>query len=58
LAALHVKAHLTNEAHTDVVGFSNATFIDYIDTAQRSAGGRRSNDRTHDLGEGGASTRY
>jgi hypothetical protein len=38
LAALHVKAHLTDKAHTKATGFSNAALIDYIQTAQRYAG--------------------
>jgi hypothetical protein len=38
LAALHAKAHLTDEAHTKATGFSNAALIEYIQTAQRSAG--------------------
>jgi hypothetical protein len=38
LAALHVKAHLTDKQHTKATGFSNAALIDYIQTAQRYAG--------------------
>jgi hypothetical protein len=38
LAALHVKAHITDKAHTKATGFSNAALIDYIQTAQRAAG--------------------
>jgi hypothetical protein len=38
LSGLHVKAHLSNRAHTKATGFSNAALISYIQTAQRAAG--------------------
>jgi hypothetical protein len=38
LASLHLKAHLTSNAHENASGFTNAALIDYIETAQKSAG--------------------
>ena len=38
LAGLHLKAHLTSDAHESATGFTNAALIDYIETAQKAAG--------------------
>jgi hypothetical protein len=38
LATLHLKAHTTSKAHEKATGVPNDALIDYIKTAQRSAG--------------------